>query len=88
MLAVCACYICSHVRVTMPKSFSILAFAACFCAGPMPLLTFTDAFLVQHGTSPRPARQYHVPRVVSSDYVRATAPDLREVVIPDDLCMK
>jgi hypothetical protein len=40
--------------------------------------------LLQHGTSPRPARQYHTPRIASSDYIRATAPDPREVVIPDD----
>jgi hypothetical protein len=78
------CNIRSHVRNTMPKGISILAVVACFCAGPMPL----DAFLVQHGTSPRPVRHYHVPRVVSSNYIRATAPDPREVVIPDDFRMK
>jgi hypothetical protein len=72
----------------MPKTFSILVFAACFCAGPIPLVTYTDAFLVHHGISPRPARHYHVPRVVSSHYIRATAPDPREAVIPDDFRMK
>jgi hypothetical protein len=72
----------------MPKRFSVLAVAACFCAGPMPLVTYTDAFLVQHGTLPRPARHYHVPRVVRSDYLRAITPDPREVVIPDDFRMK
>jgi hypothetical protein len=65
-----------------------MAVAACFCAGPMLLVTYTDAFLVQHGTSPRPARHYHVPRVVRSDYIRAITPDPQEVVIPYDFCMK
>jgi hypothetical protein len=90
-MPVYTCCILSHTRDTMLKRFPILAVAACFCAGPMPtIVTYTDAFLVQrHGTmSPRPARQYHVPRVVSSDYIRATAPDPREVVIPDDFRMK
>jgi hypothetical protein len=92
LMPVYACYIRSQFLDTMSKRISILAVAACFCAGPMPLplVTYTDAFLVQqHGTSsPRPARHYHVPRVVSSDFIRATAPDPREVVIPNDFRMK
>ena len=83
-----AIFVRSHIRDTMPQRISFLAVAACFCAGPMSLVTYADAFLVQHGTSPRPARHSHVPRVVSSDYIRATAPDPREVTIPDDFRMK
>jgi hypothetical protein len=85
---ICLLYIRSHVHDTMPKGLSILAVVAFFCAGPMSIETFADAFLVNHGTSPRPARHDHVLRVVSSDYIRATAPDPREVVIPDDFRMK
>jgi hypothetical protein len=84
-----ACHIRSHIRGVMPKRSSILAVAACCWAGPMLLLaTYTDAFLVQHGTSSRPARRSHVPRVVSSNYIRAITPDPQEVVIPDDFRVK
>jgi hypothetical protein len=73
------------------KRVSILAVAACFCAGPMPVI-YTDAFLVQHPSSAQhqqqERRRHHAHWVVSSNYIRATVSDPREVVIPDDFRVK